>query len=141
MVVNYSCIYLVSYIHFGSCKLIILKNLGDQWVASILDPHLRRRCTKSKKSLVIAIRNSHGLAWAKWITIIIVFHNTWQSLTVLPFSCTYIALVQESMNWLSWSKQQYITCQRLPLPKKNNKKNKTRLRIWKWYPCDVPFWR
>ena len=35
---------------------------GDKLVASIIDPHLRRRCTKSKKGLVLGIINSHGLA-------------------------------------------------------------------------------
>ena len=35
------------------------------------------------------IVNSHGLAWAKWTSIIVVFHSKGQSLTVLPFSCFY----------------------------------------------------
>ena len=54
----------------------------------MLDPHLRRRCTKSKKEgLVTGIVNSHGLAWVKWTITIIVFHKKRQSLTVLLFSC------------------------------------------------------
>ena len=57
--VNYSCFLncieknLVKYNYFGSCWLLILNFLGDKWVALVLDPHLRRRCTKSKKGLVI----------------------------------------------------------------------------------------
>ena len=57
--VNYSCFLncieknLVKYNYFGSCWLFILNFLGDKWVALVLDPHLRRRCTKSKKGLVI----------------------------------------------------------------------------------------
>ena len=48
--------------------------MGDEWVALVLDPHLNRRCTKSKKSLVIGIINSHGLAWAKWTSTIVFCH-------------------------------------------------------------------
>ena len=40
----------------------------------------------------IGIVNSHGLAWAKWTTTIVVFHSTGQSLTVLPFS-SYLEVV------------------------------------------------
>ena len=35
----------------------------------------------------MGIVNRHGLAWAKWTAIIVIFHNTGQSLTVPPFSC------------------------------------------------------
>ena len=52
---------------------------------SILDPHLRRGCTKSKRSLVIGTVNGHGPAWAKWTTTIIALHKKGQRLTVLPF--------------------------------------------------------
>ena len=37
---------------------------------------------------MFGIVNNHGLAWAKWTTIIVVFHSKGQSLTVLPFSCS-----------------------------------------------------
>ena len=76
----------VVYNYFGNCYSFIFKFLGDKWVASILDPHLRGRCTKFKKGFVIDIVDSHTLAWAKWTTIVIVFHKKGQSLTVLPFS-------------------------------------------------------
>ena len=62
-------------------------NLGDKWVALVLHLHLRRRCTYSNNGLVIGIVNSHGLAWAKWTSTIMVFHKRGESLTVLPFSC------------------------------------------------------
>ena len=38
-----------------------LKKLGDKGVALGFDMNLRRRCTKSKKGLVIGIVKSHGL--------------------------------------------------------------------------------
>ena len=81
---NYSCSLenIVNYSYFGSCLLFLFEILGDKWVASVLDLHWRRRCTKFKKSLVIGVVNSHGLAWAKWI---VLFHGTWQSLMVLLF--------------------------------------------------------
>ena len=37
--------------------------------------------------MVIGIINSHGLAWAKYTTTIVIFHKKGQNLTVLPFSC------------------------------------------------------
>ena len=37
------------------------------------------------------IVNSHGLAWAKWISTIVVFHKRAQSLTVLPLSCSFLS--------------------------------------------------
>ena len=36
---------------------------------------------------MFGIVNSHGLAWAKCTTTIIVFRSKGQSLTILPFSC------------------------------------------------------
>ena len=76
-----------NYSYFGSCYLFIFRFLGDNWVPSVLDPPLRRRCTKSKIGLVIGIVNSHGLAWAKWTAALVVFYGKGQSLTVLPFAC------------------------------------------------------
>ena len=91
--VNYSCslkcieINLVNYDYFGGWWLFIFKNLDNKWVASVLNPHVRRRCTTFKKSLVLGIVNSHGLAWAKWIATIVVFHRKGQSRRVVLFSC------------------------------------------------------
>ena len=76
---------LVNYTYLDNCWLF--KCWVIKWVAIVLGLYLRRRCTKSKNGLVIGIVNSHGLAWAKWTSIIIVLHNRGQSLTVLPFSC------------------------------------------------------
>ena len=93
-VVNYSfslkCIEknLVDYSYFHNRELNILEISGDKWVASVFYPCLKRRCTKSNRSLVISTGNNHGLAWAKW-TSTFVFHSKGQSLTVLTFLCSY----------------------------------------------------
>ena len=79
---------------FGSCWLINFDIASDKWVALVLDPHLRRKCTKSKKGLVIGMVNSHGLTWAKWKSTIIIFHKRRQSLTVLLFFCLVTQLIQ-----------------------------------------------
>ena len=78
---------LVNYTYFDNCWLLNFIFLGDKWVAWVLDLHLRRRCTNSNNDLVIGIVNSHGMAWAKWTSTILVFHTRGQSLTVLPIFC------------------------------------------------------
>ena len=78
---KYSYIHLVNY----SCSL--------KWAASVLDPHLRRRCTKSKNDLIIGIIDNHGLALAKWTFTVVVFHSKGQSLTVLCFLVIFLLCV------------------------------------------------
>ena len=34
---------IVNYIYFGISSLVIFKTLGDNWVDSVLDPHVRRK--------------------------------------------------------------------------------------------------
>ena len=67
-------------------RFLVFETFGDKWVALFLDPHLRRRCTKSKKGLVTGTINRHGLAWTKWTSTIVVCHKRGQSPTVLPVS-------------------------------------------------------
>ena len=90
-IVKYSCsLKCIANIYLTIVMLAVLKYLkfkfsDDKWIASVLNPHLRRRYTKSKKCLVIGIVDSHGLAWAKWTTTNVICHKKGQSLSAFLF--------------------------------------------------------
>ena len=96
--VNYRCSLkcieknLVNYSNFCSCQLFVLKFPGDKRVFVVLDPHLRRRCTKLMKGFIISIIKSHGIAWATWTSTAVVCHKKGQSLTVLLISCNMLEM-------------------------------------------------
>ena len=83
------CIWKIKLVivNFTAINIFIFKILGDKWLASVLDQHLKKRSTKSKKKcMVIVIVNSQGLTWTKWTSRSVVFHKKRQSLMILPFS-------------------------------------------------------